>query len=135
MSSFPPFFIALLALTALALACYVWRAVRLRRRIPASARRQIRQSWEHAASLPDPVRRVMEAEKAADRLLAELGFRGSFAEKLTAAGVRLGDMEPVWRAHKLRNRLAHEPGATASEAEADRALRAFGRLIAPFLEK
>ncbi len=135
MSSFPPFFVAVLALTAFALACYVWWAVRLRRRIPARARRQIRQSWEHAASFPDPVRRVMEAEKAADLLLAELGFRGSFAEKLTAAGVRFGGMEPVWRAHKLRNRLAHEPGATASEAEADRALHAFGRLIGFFLEK
>ena len=127
--------LVLSVLIALALAGYVWWAVRSRARVPAHARRQLRQAWQHAASLADPVRRVLEAEKVADRLLAELGFRGSFGEKLTAAGARFGNVEPVWQAHKLRNHLAHEPGATIGEKEAARALSAFERLLAPFLGK
>ena len=58
-----------------------------------------------------------------DQLLGSLGYRGSFGEKLTAAGPRLRDVEALWRAHKLRNRLAHEPGVRIAEKEAQRAVR------------
>lgn len=129
------FVLAAIVALAIGLILHVWRISRSRSRISSSVRLELQRAWQHTVSLPDPVRRVMEAEKVADRLLSALGFSGSFADKLKAASARFGKMESVWSAHKLRNRLAHEPGATIGEKEATNALAAFEQLLKPFLRK
>ena len=118
---------------AVGLVAYVWWCLRRRRRLPARERRRLQRSWEYAVSVRDPVLRVLEAEKVVDQLLGSLGYRGSFGEKLTAAGPRLRDVEALWRAHKLRNRLAHEPGVRIAAKEAQRAVRTFGDTLAAFM--
>jgi len=39
-------------------------------------------------------------------------------------GSKLPNEQPVWNAHKLRNRIAHEPQVTVSATDADRAVNA-----------
>ena len=58
-----------------------------------------------------------------DLALGELGFGGSLGDKLKKAGPRLPNIQAVWEAHKLRNRLAHEHDADVTPAEIDRAVR------------
>lgn len=120
----------LIALIAIALAFAAVVFVRSRRRrLSAASRRAVRTAWNHARALPDPVRRVMEADKVLDLALRDLGYTGSLGEKLKRAGPRFSDVNAVWRAHKLRNTLAHEAGAHVSNAEASSALRAFERAL------
>jgi hypothetical protein len=69
---------------------------------------------------------VLNADKLFDHAMKEKGFPGKvMADRLKNAGDRLSDKDAVWRAHKLRNKLAHEPDFTASYDEARRALVAF----------
>ena len=58
----------------------------------------------------NPVQSVLDADKLLDYALSQHGFVGSVGEKLKKAGARFSDLDAVWRAHKLRNKLAHELG-------------------------
>ena len=125
---------ALLALFALASLSVVWVGLRRRRlRLSSSARKRLAGQWQHTLSIQDPARRVLEAEKVLDHTLRALGFEGSMADKLQGYQQRFGSIEAVWQAHKLRNRIAHEPGITISETDAKRAVESFGRLLKKFL--
>lgn len=100
----------------------VWATSR-RRGLSAAARKKVETALLHAMSQQDPVRRVLAADSVLDLALTELGFGGSLGDKLKKAGPRLPNIQAVWDAHKLRNRLAHEHDASVQPAEADRAVR------------
>lgn len=115
--------IVLVLLTGAVIAGVIWKS--RRRGMSAASKKKVQTAWQHALSLPDPVRFIMEADKVLDLALSELGFEGPLGEKLKSAGPLFSDINAVWRAHKLRNHLAHEPGAQISQKEAENALRVF----------
>lgn len=115
------------------LAFVVWALRRRRHTIPALVKARLRERWDDALEIPDSARRVLEAEKVCDAVLAALEYRGTFAEKLRTAGPRLQNIEALWSAHKLRNRIAHELNCRASDAEGRRAVQAFATLVQRFL--
>jgi hypothetical protein len=104
-----------------------------RERISPQDRGQLLRQWKHVETVSDPGRRVLEAEKVVDGLLTALHCTGSFGDKLKAAGPLLGDVESLWKAHKVRNRLAHEAGFSVSDEESRRAVAAFERTLMRFL--
>ncbi|MEK7579598.1 MAG: hypothetical protein AAB469_00130 [Patescibacteria group bacterium] len=55
---------------------------------------------------------IMEADKIVDEILILKGYKGeSMAERLTSIGKNeLKSLELLWEAHKVRNRIAHQPG-------------------------
>lgn len=91
-----------------------------RRTLSSSASARIHALIEKANRLPDPVLRILEYDKVLDQLLSEMHFQGTTGEKLIKAGPRFKNKEAIWKAHKLRNVVAHQSGVTASAAEADR---------------
>lgn len=105
----------------------VWRGAR--RKLSQEHLSQLKREWAHIASLTDPTRRVMEAEKVLDHAFKLLGYEGSFADKLQKAERLLPNYQPLWDAHKLRNRIAHEPGFSVSEQEAKRAVSQFEKAL------
>ncbi|NOS67146.1 MAG: hypothetical protein HOO67_02165 [Candidatus Peribacteraceae bacterium] len=102
------------------------------RRLAASKRSMILSQWQSAQSQTDPHRRLLEADSVIARLLEALGFTGSMADKLRGAGKILPGLDGVWDAHKLRNRIAHEPGLRLTEVQVNRAMDAFDRVIRKF---
>ncbi|MCL5410779.1 MAG: hypothetical protein M1324_02895 [Patescibacteria group bacterium] len=57
---------------------------------------------------------VMEADKLVDRALKLKGFEGdTFADRLRSAerSMDRNIYQNIWQGHKVRNRIAHEPGA------------------------
>ena len=54
---------------------------------------------------------VIEADKILDELLKVSGFRGEvMADRLgQVSSAQISNIDDIWRAHKLRNRLVHEP--------------------------
>jgi hypothetical protein len=71
---------------------------------------------------------IAEADKLFDYAMKQLGYPGeTFADRLKVAQRELSDREAVWRAHKLRNALAHEIGFDLVVAQANDALRGFER--------
>jgi len=83
--------------------------------------------WDGIVKMGDRRHAVMEADKLLYELMDKKGYKGTLGEKLKKAGPGFGNLNEVWSAHKLRNRLAHEMGAGLSEREAENALLSFKR--------
>ena len=66
---------------------------------------------------------VIDADKLLDEALKRKGYKGkTMGERLVAAQRALSNNDGVWYAHKLRNRLVHEPNARLRRSEAKNAL-------------
>ncbi len=73
---------------------------------------------------------VIDADKLVDEALKHRHFHGkTTGERLVAAQRVLSDNDSVWYAHKLRNRLVHEPSAKLKKREAQAALEGFKRCL------
>ena len=79
------------------------------------------QSWQFA---------IISADKLLDTALRERGVQGqTMGERLKGAKGIIGNIDGVWRAHKLRNRIAHEDSVTVSKRQASEALKIFKRAL------
>ena len=53
---------------------------------------------------------VIEADKLLDKALIEMGVPGkTMGDRLKRSSDKFEDINAVWRVHKLRNAIAHEP--------------------------
>jgi hypothetical protein len=81
----------------------------------------------------DPRVAVMEGDKLLDYCLTKRGgakfSRLSLGEKLKKGGAYFTDINSVWSAHKLRNKIAHELGMDLPAKEARRALGVFKKAM------
>jgi len=69
---------------------------------------------------------IIDADKLLDEALKKRNFKGkTMGERLVAAQRSLTDNDSVWYAHKLRNRLVHEPDIRLKKREAKAALNGF----------
>jgi hypothetical protein len=69
---------------------------------------------------------VIDADKLLDEALKRRNFKGkTMGERLVSAQRSLSDNDAVWYAHKLRNRLVHEPDVRLKKSEAQNALAGF----------
>jgi hypothetical protein len=69
---------------------------------------------------------IIDADKLLDEALRKHHFKGkTMGERLVSAQRILSDNDAVWYAHKLRNRLVHEPNVRLKKREAQTALAGF----------
>ncbi|MBI2009138.1 hypothetical protein HYS84_01860 [Candidatus Saccharibacteria bacterium] len=69
---------------------------------------------------------VIDADKLLDEALKKKSYKGkTVGERLVSAQHDLSDNDGVWYAHKLRNRLVHEPTVRLRKNEAKNALSGF----------
>ena len=119
------------AIVVLVLCLFLWWKFR-RRGLSASSKKKIASQWQTVLNHDDPHRRLLEADAVLGHLLKELGHAGSVADQLRSAQSIIPGLQDVWAAHKLRNRIAHEPGIGLTDAEVSRAIQAFNRVIRKF---
>ncbi len=73
---------------------------------------------------------VIKADSLVDEALRHANVKGgTMGERLNNAAGFLKDVNSAWSAHKLRNKIAHEPNAEPSAMECQRALRQFKRAL------
>lgn len=66
---------------------------------------------------------IIEADKLLDKAMVEMGIPGkTMGDRLKKANGRFSNINAVWRAHKLRNTIAHESGFEVSYKQAFNAL-------------
>jgi hypothetical protein len=102
-----------------------WKKNRLR----GAARTRALEHMKRVRTLSDYHRRILDADSVLEHALGDLGYSGSMADKLRSAGKFLPGLQDIWTAHKLRNRIAHEPGIMITEKESDHAVTAFDRAV------
>ncbi len=98
-----------------------------RSRWSASDKAFFRKNWERIRGEEDLRMKVLEADKLLDLMMKKKGMQGSMGEKLKKYGKNFGDLDGLWKAHKLRNRLAHEVDIKVSAVQVGDAIRAFGK--------
>jgi len=123
-----------LVIVIVGLAAYgVWLRKKWRRnRLNSSAKDRAVRRLAQLSTLQDPHRRVLEADAILEATLTDLGYTGTMADKLKKAGRYIPGLNDVWRAHKLRNRIAHEPGTIVAERDIDEAVLALKRAVEKF---
>lgn len=73
---------------------------------------------------------IIEADKLLDKALVEMGVPGkTMGERLKRAGSKFSKLNSVWRAHKLRNAIAHESGFEVSYKQAYNALAIYKQAL------
>lgn len=73
---------------------------------------------------------IINADKLLDKAMTEMGLAGkTMGEKLKRSGDRFSDINAVWRAHKLRNALAHEDDLEISYKQAQHALAIYKQAL------
>lgn len=69
---------------------------------------------------------IIDADKLLDEALKKHHMKGkTMGERLVSAQRMISDNDAVWYAHKLRNRLVHEPHVRLKKNEARNALAGF----------
>lgn len=109
------------------------RALLRRPKLSRAAIAKVKSQWMHVIAMEDNAAKVLEGAKVCDAVFKQLGYKGTFGEKLKQVGPRLQNEQAVWDALKLRNRVAHEVGVTVSDAEANRSIKAFWKAIQTLL--
>ncbi len=73
---------------------------------------------------------VINADKLLDKALIELGVPGNnLGERLKNSSGRFKNINAVWRVHKLRNALVHEPDINISYRQATAALLIYKKAL------
>lgn len=96
-----------------------------KRRLSLHDSRRIAEAWQRIGEIADPAKQILEADKVLHLALSTLGYAGSTGEMLRHAEKRLSQPNSVWRAHKLRNALAHELDVQVRKRESNTAMRAY----------
>lgn len=77
-------------------------------------------SKENSATCPIV---IIEADKLLDKALMEMGVPGkTMGDRLKRSGDKFTNINAVWRAHKLRNAIAHETDLEIGYKQASNAL-------------
>ena len=73
---------------------------------------------------------VIDGDKLLDKAMMEIGIPGkNMGERLKHAKDKFSDINAVWRAHKLRNALAHEDDLEITYRQAQTALSIYKQAL------
>lgn len=73
---------------------------------------------------------ILNADKLVDMALRERGIKGAtMGERMKTAKDTWSNADHIWSAHKIRNRIAHEPDVKVSYDIAKRALVAYKQAL------
>ena len=73
---------------------------------------------------------IIEADKLLDKAMIEMGISGkTMGDRLKKSGSRFTNLNAVWRAHKLRNAIAHESDFEVSYKQAFNALAIYKQAL------
>lgn len=73
---------------------------------------------------------IIDADKLLDKAMVEMGIPGkTMGDRLKKSGSKFTNLNAVWRAHKLRNAIAHESDFEISYKQASNALTVYKQAL------
>lgn len=82
-------------------------------------------NWQKILSEKDEKHKILDADKLLDAMLKKKGFTGSLGDKLKNNAKLFTDLNGLWEAHRLRNKLAHEIDFNLKPAQTAQAMKGF----------
>lgn len=98
---------------------------RLKKRLSRSEKKYYKNKWSEIKQEKDLRHAVMSADKLLEKALKRKQFKGTLGEMLKQSKKEYSDLNGVWFAHKIRNKLAHEIDFKLSERDGQEALSKF----------
>lgn len=97
---------------------------------PRMNKKYFEKHWNEINETENYTAAVIKADSLLDEALKNAGLKGgTTGERLNNAAGFLRDVNGAWRAHKLRNQLAHETGVNPTAIECQRALRQYKKAL------
>lgn len=93
------------------------------------------EQWQHITKLLSDGRNgwrlaIIDADKLLDMALKQSGVKGqTMGDRLRSRRSSFTGYNRLWSAHKLRNRLVHEPRASLSKDDTQKALTVFKKAL------
>lgn len=103
----------------------VYFSYKAKRRLSISDNKFVVSKWDELEKDQNIKNAIIEADKILDFVLKKKGYSGSLGQKLITAEALFTNINSVWDAHKLRNRLVHELDINLSSGNAKSALQKF----------
>lgn len=102
-----------------------------RRGLNDTQQKYVKKHWNQISeeSKMNPNLSIIEADKLLGYILKARGVEGSVGEQLKSAPSMFSDLNSVWSAHKLRNKLAHEIGMKITVNQAKSNLSIFKKAL------
>lgn len=73
---------------------------------------------------------IINADKLVDQALRDKGVAGqTMGDRLKVSKGSFSQLDALWNAHKLRNKIAHEPNVTVGYDQTRKALASFKRAL------
>jgi len=74
---------------------------------------------------------IIEADKIFDDIIKRTGYQGDdMGERLKQINsAQIANIDEIWQAHKLRNRLVHEPGFQINQSQAKRSIEIYQKAM------
>lgn len=88
---------------------------RYRKKLSPATIKYIRQQWKQIIGQSDHRHAIMDADKLLNYTLSQMGLRGSLGAKLKKSNHLFSKINDVWKAHKVRNNIAHQINYQVSE--------------------
>jgi hypothetical protein len=86
--------------------------------------------WEDIEANENYTQAVIKADALLEEALKHAKIRGgTTGEKLNNAVGFLSNIDAAWSAHKLRNKLVHEPDANPTAMDCQKALRQYKKAL------
>lgn len=121
---------SLIVLIILATALLLMLAAVARFSRPRLNKHHFEKQWEKIKQQQNYPMAVLKADSLVDEALRHAGVRGeNMGQRLNKSAGLLRDINGVWSAHKLRNKIAHESDITPSDNDCQRALRQFEKAL------
>jgi hypothetical protein len=117
--------IVVILFIAFLISFFVFLSYQKKRKFSRKDNEYILKKWKEIENDKNFKNAIIEADKILDYSLNKKGYVGSLGEKLKKANKLFSNVNNVWNAHKLRNKLVHEMDAGISEYEAKKALNSF----------
>jgi hypothetical protein len=73
---------------------------------------------------------IINCDKLLDRALIEMGIPGkTMGDRLKRCGTKFNNLDAVWRAHKMRNMIAHESDFELTYKQAQNAVEVYKQAL------
>jgi len=79
--------------------------------------------------LQNATERLLKADSICSKALVVAGVKGAMGQQLRSIDTWYPRINNLWKAHKLRNRVAHEHDVNVSDKQVQRALKEFEFLL------
>lgn len=106
-----------------------------RKKISEKILKKIQTQWKIIEEIKttNPTKAILDADKLLNIALKETGTNGSVGEQLKKREKNLKNLQEIWEAHKLRNKVAHEIFELKTN-ETEKALKTFKKTISEIIK-